>query len=57
MKQNIIFALLVVTLLLAGVLFHVVDLSIGMLVHELSVLLVVFNAMRLLRFKTPKIKV
>ena len=36
MKQNIGFALLVAALLLAGVLIKTVNLSAGMLVHELS---------------------
>ena len=43
MKQNIYFALLVAGTLLVGVLFKTVNLSFGMLVHELSVLLVVIN--------------
>lgn len=51
MKQNIIFAILVAAFLLAGVLFRVVDLSLGMLVHEMSVLLVIVNAVRLLNYK------
>lgn len=50
MKQNILFAIFVAVTLLAGVLVRTVDLSIGMLVHELSVLLVIVNAVRLLRF-------
>lgn len=50
MKQNIAFAILVVGILLAGVLFKTVDMSIGMLVHELSVLLVIINAVRLLGY-------
>lgn len=50
MKQNITFAILVVGILLAGVLFKTVDMSIGMLVHEMSVLLVIVNAVRLLGY-------
>lgn len=50
MKQNIVFALLVAGLLLAGVLFKTVNLSFGMLVHEVSVLLVIINAVRLLGY-------
>lgn len=49
-KQNISFALLVVGLLLTGVLLQTVDMSLGMLVHEGSVLLVILNAMRLSRY-------
>jgi len=51
MKQNISFAIFVAALLLAGVLIKTVDLSFGMLVHELSVLLVIINAARLLRYR------
>ena len=54
MKQNIIFALLVAGLLLAGVLIKTVNLSFGMLVHEISVLLVIINAVRLLSYKSKK---
>ena len=56
MKQNIIFAILVAALLLAGVLVKTVDLSFGMLVHEISVFLVIVNAVRLLYYgKNSKI--
>lgn len=53
MKQNIGFALLVAAGLLAGVLVKMVDLSVGMLVHEASVLLVIMNAVRLLAYREP----
>ena len=49
MKQNIVIALLTVAVLLAGVFAGGVTMAIGMLVHELSVLVVIVNAMRLLR--------
>ncbi|MHB8963262.1 MAG: heavy metal translocating P-type ATPase [Saccharofermentanales bacterium] len=51
MKQNTFFAVAVVLLLLAGVLFEYVHLASGMFVHEGSILLVILNAMRLIRFK------
>lgn len=52
MKQNIAIALGVVLILLAGVLFSEwVSMSIGMLVHEASILVVILNGMRLLRYK------
>ncbi|NLB89087.1 MAG: cadmium-translocating P-type ATPase, partial [Syntrophomonadaceae bacterium] len=51
MKQNIYFAVSVVFILLAGVLAKVVFLSSGMLVHILSVLAVIVNAIRLLGYK------
>lgn len=50
-KENVIFAALVVFTLLAGVLGQKVFLASGMLVHEVSVLLVILNAMRVLRYK------
>lgn len=49
MRQNISIALITVVLLLAGVFAGGVTMSIGMLVHEASVLVVIANAMRLLR--------
>jgi len=49
MRQNIAIALLTVAALLGGVLFGGVTMAIGMLVHEASVLVVIANAMRLLR--------
>lgn len=51
MKQNIYFAIAVVSVLLVGVLFKVVFLSSGMFIHELSVLAVIINAIRLLKYK------
>lgn len=50
MKQNIYFAIIVAGALIAGVLGKVVFLSSGMLIHELSVLLVIVNAVRLLGY-------
>jgi len=55
MKQNIYFALVVAGSLLAGVLVKTVNLSFGMLVHEASVLLVILNAVRLLKFSQRSI--
>lgn len=52
MRQNIAIALITVVVLLAGVFAGGVTMSIGMLVHEASVLVVIVNAMRLLR-NTP----
>ena len=49
MRQNIVIALVTVALLLAGVFAGGVTMSLGMLVHEASVLVVIANAMRLLR--------
>lgn len=49
MKQNIVIALATVVVLLAGVFAGGVTMSVGMLVHEGSVLVVILNAMRLMR--------
>lgn len=55
MKQNIIIAVSVVLVLLASVLFSQwMNMSIGMLVHELSILVVIVNGMRLLKYKIKK---
>ena len=52
MKQNIIIALGVVVVLVASLFFSDwMNMSIGMLVHEGSILVVIFNAMRLLKFR------
>jgi Cd2+/Zn2+-exporting ATPase len=51
MKTNIAFALIVAFSLMIGVLTKHVFLSVGMLIHELSVLIVIINAIRLLTFK------
>jgi Cd2+/Zn2+-exporting ATPase len=48
--ENVGLALVVVTLLLGGVLTSYVTLALGMLVHEASVLAVILNGMRLLRY-------
>ena len=56
MKQNIYFAVFVVFILLAGVLAKLVFLSSGMLIHILSVLAVIINAIRLLGYKETDLK-
>ena len=50
MIQNISFALIVVIFLVIGVIFERVSMSLGMFVHEMSVLLVLLNAMTLLHY-------
>ncbi|MDD4121954.1 MAG: heavy metal translocating P-type ATPase, partial [Eubacteriales bacterium] len=52
MKQNTFFAVAVVFVLLAGVLSDYVHLASGMFIHEASILIVILNAMRLIRFKS-----
>jgi Cd2+/Zn2+-exporting ATPase len=54
MKQNTFFAVGTVGLLLLGVLFQKVFLATGMLIHELSVILVILNALRLVRYTSTK---
>ncbi|WP_079710094.1 heavy metal translocating P-type ATPase [Paraliobacillus ryukyuensis] len=52
MKQNIAIAVGIVLILLASLLFSEwMNMSIGMLVHEASILVVIFNGMRLLRYR------
>lgn len=52
MKQNIAIAVGVVLILLASLLFSEwMNMSIGMLVHEVSILVVILNGMRLLRYR------
>lgn len=51
LKQNIAIALMTVVLLLIGILLGGVNLAIGMFAHEVSVLIVILNAMRLIRFR------
>jgi len=48
-RQNVVFAVVTVLVLLAGVIMEVVHLGSGMAIHEASVLLVTLNGMRLLR--------
>ncbi|MBK5209535.1 MAG: cation-translocating P-type ATPase [Flavobacteriaceae bacterium] len=50
MKQNMFFAVGIVFLLLTGVLTGKVFFASGMLIHELSVLIVILNAIRLVHF-------
>ncbi|KGJ02693.1 Cd2+/Zn2+-exporting ATPase [Paracoccus halophilus] len=49
MRQNLVIALLTVVGLLAGVFSGDVHMASGMLIHQLSVLIVIANAMRLMR--------
>src|SRR5699024_1661509 len=56
MKQNTILAVTTVVLLLIGVLNNQVHLASGMFIHEASVLLVILNGMRLMRFNPRKIE-
>src|SRR5690606_18086691 len=51
MKPNRMLAVATVALLLAGVLLGKIFLASGMLIHELSVLIVTLNAVRLIRYR------
>jgi len=53
-KQNVFVAVATVLLLLLGVVTRHVGLGLGMLVHEASILVVIANGMRLLRFAAPR---
>lgn len=52
--QNITIALVTVFILLFGVLNQTIHLASGMFIHELSVLVVILNGMRLIRFKKER---
>lgn len=54
MIQNMLIAIITVIILLIGVVFKKVNLAIGMFVHEGSILVVILNGMRLLRFKNKE---
>jgi Zn2+/Cd2+-exporting ATPase len=54
LRQNVAIAVAVVIALLAGVLLGQVHMAGGMLVHEVSVLVVILNAVRLLRTRLPE---
>ena len=48
-RQNVVVALITVAALLAGVLLGEVHMAGGMMIHQVSVLLVIINGMRLLK--------
>ena len=48
MYENIAIAIVTVLLLLAGLFAGYIHMSVGMLVHEASILIVILNAMRIL---------
>lgn len=54
-KENIIIAVGTVALLLLGLIVGVIHMGSGMFVHELSILVVIFNAMRLIQNKPSKL--
>lgn len=55
MRQNIVIAVGVVIFLLSNVFFSEwMNMSIGMLVHEASIIVVILNGMRLLRYKSKR---
>ncbi len=49
-KENIALAIGVVIFLLVGLILGVIYMASGMFVHETSILIVILNAMRLIRF-------
>lgn len=54
-KENIIIAVGTVALLLLGLIVGVIHMGSGMFVHEISILVVIFNAMRLIGNKSSKL--
>lgn len=54
MKQNTVIAVGTVVLLLIGVLAQQIFMGTGMLIHEISVIVVILNALRLVRFRDRK---
>lgn len=51
MNQNIAIAVLTVALLFLGLMVDSIHMASGMLVHELSILIVILNGMRLLKVR------
>lgn len=54
-KENIFIAVGTVALLLLGLIVGVIHMGSGMFVHEISILVVIFNAMRLIKNKPAKL--
>lgn len=57
MRQNLAIALVTVAGLLIGVFSGHVHMAVGMLIHQLSVLIVIANGMRLLRIPTTRVAI
>ncbi len=51
-RENIFIAIATVAFLLIGLIFGYIYMASGMFVHEASILVVIFNAMRLINFQT-----
>ncbi|MCY9806228.1 heavy metal translocating P-type ATPase [Lentilactobacillus senioris] len=56
LRENITIAILTVGFLLVGLMLGYIYMASGMLVHEGSILVVIFNAMRLLKYQVKKTK-
>ena len=54
MNENIVIALLTVVLLFIGLFVGYIEMASGMLIHELSILIVILNSMRLIKY-SPKV--
>ncbi|WP_057740127.1 heavy metal translocating P-type ATPase [Limosilactobacillus secaliphilus] len=54
MNENIVIALLTVLLLFVGLFVGYIEMASGMLIHELSILVVILNSMRLIKY-SPKL--
>ncbi|WP_062916820.1 heavy metal translocating P-type ATPase [Pediococcus damnosus] len=55
-RQNIVIAIGTVVFLLIGLIFGYIYMASGMFVHEASILVVIFNAMRLIRYQPARTK-
>lgn len=55
-KENIFIAIATVVMLLIGLVLGFVYMASGMFVHEASILVVIFNAMRLINYRQKKSK-
>ena len=51
MNENIVMALLTVLLLFIGLFAGYVEMASGMFIHEFSILIVILNGMRLIKFQ------
>lgn len=56
MRENILIALATVAFLLAGLILGFIYMASGMFVHEASILVVIMNGMRLLRYHTRNVR-
>ena len=56
-KENIFIAIATVVALLMGLILGFVYMASGMFIHEMSILIVIFNAMRLINYRIKDSKI